>query len=85
MVSLALMKLQLNLMINDLAYRFNVSSSTASSAFLKIIDILFLNLKPVTKWPYREQIWKTTLMCFQKHFGTNIVVTADCFKFPLIS
>ena len=52
----------------------------ASSAFLKVIDVLFLHLKPVIKWSCREQIWKTTPMCFQKHFGTNTVVIADCFE-----
>ena len=36
MVSLTLMRLRLNLMINNLAYRFNVSSSTASSASLEV-------------------------------------------------
>ena len=67
-------------MINDLAHRFNVGSSTVSSAFLKVIDVLFLHLKPVIKWPCREQIWKKTHMCFRNHFGTNIVVIIDCFK-----
>ena len=80
MVSLTLTRLRLNLMINDLAYRFNVSSSAASSAFLKIIGVLFLHPKPAIKWPCREQIWKTTLICFRKHFGTNIVVIVDCFE-----
>ena len=64
MLSLALMRLRLNLTITDLAYRFNVSSSTKSSVVLKIVDILFSRLKPVIKWPSREQIWKTTPMCF---------------------
>ena len=40
-LSLTLMQLWLNLAITDLAYQFNVSSSTASSVFLKIVDILF--------------------------------------------
>ena len=77
MLSLTLMRLRLNLTITDLAYRFNVSSS---SVFLKIVDILFSHLKPVIKWPSREQIWKITPMCFRKHFGTNIVVIVDCFE-----
>ena len=80
MLSLTLIRLRLNLMTNDLAYQFNVTSSTASSAFLKIIDALFLHLKPAIKWQCREQIWKTTPLCFRKHFGTNIVVIADCFE-----
>ena len=80
MVSLTLMKLRLNLIINDLAYRFNVSSSMASRVFLKVIEVLFLHLKPVIKWPCREQIRKTTPMCFRKHFETNIVVIVDCFE-----
>ena len=71
MLSLTLMRIRLDLSINDLAYRFNISSSTVSSIFLKIIDILFVHLKPIIKWPERDQIWKTTPMCFRKHFGTK--------------
>ena len=51
MLSLTLMRIRLDLSINDLAYRFNISSSTVSSIFLKIIDILFVHLKPIIKWP----------------------------------
>ena len=80
MLSLTLMRIRLDLSINDLAYRFNISSSTVSSIFLKIIDILFVHLKPIIKWPERDQIWKTTPMCFRKHFGTKIAVIIDCFE-----
>ena len=77
------MRLRLNLRINDLAYHFNDSTSTASCTFLKVIDVLFLHLKPVIKWPCREQIWKKTPMCFRNYFGTNIVVIIDCFKISI--
>ncbi|XP_047139058.1 uncharacterized protein LOC124814978 [Hydra vulgaris] len=40
-LSLTLMRLRLNLTLNDLAYRYNVSITTASSVFLKTIDVLY--------------------------------------------
>ena len=65
-------------MKNDLAYLFNVSSSTVSSAFLKIIDVLFLHLKPVIKWPCREQIWK-----HPKIFRNKYCLFVDCFAISI--
>ena len=61
---LTLMLLCLNLTLNDLGYRFNVSKTTASTVFLKWLDIMFVRLKPLIKWPEREQFWKTTSLCF---------------------
>ena len=80
MLSLTLMRLRFNLSVNDLAYRFNISIATVSTIFSKVIDVLFNHLKPMIKWPEREQIWKTTPMCFRKHFGTKIAVIIDCFE-----
>ena len=77
MISLTLMTSRLNLMIKDLTYRFNVEQP-------QVIDVFFfLHLKPVIKYPYREQIWKRTPVCFRKHFGTNIVVILGCFEIKI--
>ena len=45
---LALMRLRLNLTINDLSYRFNISRSTTSNVVLKWINIMFVRLRPLT-------------------------------------
>ncbi|XP_047132699.1 uncharacterized protein LOC124811353 [Hydra vulgaris] len=79
-LSLTLMRLRLNLTLNDLAYRYNVSSTTASSVFLKTIDVLYVRLKELIKWSDREQLCKTTPMCFRQHFGTRVGVVIDCFE-----
>nr|XP_047135770.1 uncharacterized protein LOC124812780 [Hydra vulgaris] len=79
-LSLTLMRLRLNLTLNDLAYRYNVSCTTASSVFLKTIDVLYVRLKELIKWPDREQLCKTTPMCFRQHFGTRVGVVIDCFE-----
>ena len=51
---LTLMRLRLNLTIQDLAYRFGISTSTTSSVFNEMLDILYVYLKPMVKWPSRE-------------------------------
>ena len=77
---LTLMRLRLNLSLNDLAYRFDVSKSTASTVFLKWIDIMFIRVRLLIRWPDREQLWETTLLCFRKHFKTKVVIIVDCFE-----
>lgn len=79
-LNMTLMRLRLNLTITDLAYRFNVSASTVSTDILKVINIMFTRLRILIKWPDRVQLWKTTPMCFRKHFSTKTVVIIDCFE-----
>ncbi|XP_065645260.1 uncharacterized protein LOC136075753 [Hydra vulgaris] len=61
-ISLTLMRLRLNLTLNDLAYRYNISSTTASSVFLKTIDVLYLRLKELIIWPDREQLYNKKML-----------------------
>ena len=51
---LTLMRLRLNLRIEDLAYHFNIGSSTASDIFNRYIDVMYINLKFLIKWPSQE-------------------------------
>ena len=44
---LTLMRLRLNLSGQDLAYRFNVHSSTVSRTFTNVIEVLCTRLKPL--------------------------------------
>ena len=48
---LTLMRLRLNLTINNLPYRFNISRSATSSVVLKWINLMFVRLRPLIMWP----------------------------------
>ena len=61
---LTLMKLKLNMPLEDLAYRFNVSVSTISRVFLAWMVTMDTRLSPLIKWPDREDLWRTMPQCF---------------------
>ena len=74
-----LMKLRLGLFDQDLAYRFGVHQSTISRNFRKWIDAMFIRLKPLIKWPGREELQKTLPLDFREHFKKCVVII-DCFE-----
>ena len=74
-----LMKLHLGLFDQDLAYRFSVHQSTISRNFRKRIDAMFTRLKPLIKWPGREELQKNLPLDFRAHFNKCVVIT-DCFE-----
>ena len=76
---LFLMRIRLNLSVEDLGYRFKISFSTVSRIFLNVLDIMFHRLSFLVKWPSREILWETTPMCFRKHFKTKVCIIIDCF------
>ena len=76
---LVLMKLRLNFGDQDLAFRFGVSQSTVSRCVGKWVDNLYVHLKPLIKWPDRDQLLKTMPMDFRKNFK-NCVTIIDCFE-----
>ena len=76
---LVLMKLRLNLGDQDLAYRFNVSQATVSRYFAKWVDIMYIRLKPLIKWPSREELLKTMPTEFRASFRKCVVII-DCFE-----
>ena len=75
---MVLIKLRLNVPLQDLAYRFVVSVATVSRIFSYWIVVMDVRLKFMISWPVREQLWQTMLMCFQYAFGKKVVVI-DCF------
>ena len=80
MVVLTLMRLRLNMSIQDLAYRFDVSVSTVSRVFRGVVDVLYVRLVPLTvKWPQRDIVFKIMPMSFRRKFK-NCIVIIDCFK-----
>jgi len=76
---LVLMKLRLNLGDQDLAYRFQIGQATVSRYFNRWLDVLYLSLSFLIKWPERGELLKTMPMEFRKHFR-NCVVIIDCFE-----
>ena len=76
---LVLMKLRLNLGDQDLAFRFGVNQSTISRCISKWVDVMYVCLKALIKWPERELLMKTMPMDFRKSFK-NCVTIIDCFE-----
>ena len=76
---LTLMRLRLGLHLEDLSYRFGICLSTASRIFTHTIDVLFLYLKVLIKWPERDVLRATLPLCFVKH-SPSCVVIIDCFE-----
>ena len=73
-----LMKLRLSLFDQDLAYRFGVHQSTISRNFRRWIDVMYICLKPLIRWPGREELQKTMPLDFKAHFKKCVVI--DCFE-----
>lgn len=59
---LTLMQLRLNLSGQDLAYQFNVHSSTVSRTFTYVIEVMCTRLKPLIFWPNQDNLRKTMPM-----------------------
>ena len=77
---MVLMKLRLNVLFQDLAYRFMVSLSTVSRIFSSWMIVMDTRLSSLVFWPEREQLWRTMPMCFQYAFGKKVTVIIDCFE-----
>jgi hypothetical protein len=74
---LVLMRLRLGLLLQDLADRFCISSSTCSSLFTKWVHFLLLNLTPLIHWPSREQVDSMMPTSFRLLFPKCRIVV-DC-------
>ena len=55
---MVLIKLRLNLVDQDVAYRFGVHQSTVLRNFRKWIDIMYTRLRRLIIWPERNSYWK---------------------------
>ena len=74
---LTLVKLRLNLLMEDIAYRFGVSLSTASCTFSKWIDILFTRLNFLIAWPQKDILLKNMPPAFSQLYPRCVCVI-DC-------
>lgn len=77
---LVLMRIKLNMPLQDLAYRFSISTATASRIFDRWIDVLNIRLSFLIHWPDREDLRSTMPKVFQKSFGNKVSVIIDCFE-----
>ena len=76
-----LMKLRLNVPLQDLAYRFGVSLSTVSRTFSTWLTVMDIRLSPIIRWPEQDELWHTMPLCFQFSFGKKTTIIIDCFDF----
>ena len=76
---MTLMRLRLNLPGQDVAYRFGVHQCTVSRTFLHVIDAMYVRLKPLIRWPERDDLRRTLPMDFRKHCPSCAVII-DCFE-----
>ena len=74
-----LMKLKLGLLIEDLAFRFQVSPSTLSSIFITWVKLMSKELPALIIWPSRQQIRKHLPSCFRKLYP-KVRCIIDCFE-----
>ena len=76
---MTLMKLRLGLLTDDLAFRFQVSSTRVSQIFITWIRILSRELSCLIIWPSRGQIHKT-LPHYYKRFYPKVRTIIDCIE-----
>lgn len=78
---LTLVKLKLDLLEDDLAFRFNISTSLVSQILSTWIPLLAKELEGLIYWPSREEINQYYPACFKK--WPNVKVIIDCTEVPL--
>ena len=76
---LTLMRLRLNLSVQDLGYRFGIHASTVSRVFQSCIQTMYSSMDFLVYWPEREQLKLTLPMSFRQKFSSCAVII-DCFE-----
>nr|CAH7756831.1 unnamed protein product [Callosobruchus chinensis] len=77
---LTLIKLRLDLEFKDLAYRFNISHTEASTYFTNIIDIMYRRFSSLILWPDAPIRQKNIQFCFRQAFPNKTTVILGCFE-----
>ena len=78
---LTLMKLRLDLLEDDMAFRFNISTSLVSQILSTWIPLLGKELSGLIYWPTREEVKQNYPKCFLK--WPNVRTIIDCTEIPL--
>ncbi|XP_035232885.1 uncharacterized protein LOC118204694 [Stegodyphus dumicola] len=75
---LMIMKLRLGLLNEDLAYRFNIGTSTASRIFQEWITRMAVVLLPFIHWPSMKTVKKNMPKCFIEGNLGQVSCILDC-------
>ncbi|CAN7999688.1 unnamed protein product [Ixodes hexagonus] len=75
-----LIRLRLNLSLQDLAYRFQVSQPTITRIVNKWLEAAYARLQNAVMWPGRDVLRQSMPMAFRRTFGTWVAVILDCFE-----
>lgn len=63
---MTLARFRMNLLVKHLSYQFKTPVSTVSRTISAVIDtIMYTRMKPLVKWPEREELRKTMPLQFQ--------------------
>ncbi|XP_046342933.2 uncharacterized protein LOC124123796 [Haliotis rufescens] len=73
---LTLMKLRKNLCMQDLAYRFGISKSSATRIFHAWLDVLYIHLGRLVMWP--DTIEMHLPKCFRNKIFRRVRCIIDC-------
>ena len=76
-VVMFLMKLWLNLLDKDIAYRFHVNQATVSRNFHDVLNVAAAKTSFLIQWPERDVLRKTMPVPFRRFFR-NCCVIIDC-------
>lgn len=76
---MTIMRLRLNLPVQDLAYRFGVHASTVSRVFHTCVHAMYTSMTFLVRWPEREELKQTLPACFKEKFSSCAVII-DCFE-----
>ena len=71
---LTLVKLRLNLRNADLGFWFGIVESTVSAIIHKWLNVLYVSLKFLIRWPTREEVRATLPECFRLKFHQAVVI-----------
>jgi hypothetical protein len=74
------MRLRFNFPLQHIAYLFGVHRTTVSNAFKDVLSIMYTQLRPLVRWPEREQLRMSMPHQFVEAFGRNVAVIIDCFE-----
>ena len=74
---LVLMKLRLNLKVEDLAYRFGIAQSTVCRICQRWLDVMYKRLRFLIHWPERDILWQNMPESF-KQLYPRCACTIDC-------
>lgn len=77
---MVLMKLRLNLTVQDLGDRFRVSTATVSRTIDRVLDAMYVRLREFVYWPDRTELRMTMPMDFRRAFGLKVASIIDCFE-----